>query len=72
MDVVFAKVAEDMGKLGKGLTKQDHIIVVRRPGNNLERNCHYSIENDAKFIAERISNVVWDLSTSLRGMTSHG
>jgi hypothetical protein len=26
------------------------------PGNNLQRNYHYSIENDLNFIAERTSN----------------
>jgi hypothetical protein len=52
----LAKVIEDIGKLGKGLTKQDHIIVVRGPGNSLDRNFHYSIKKDLHFIAERTSN----------------
>jgi hypothetical protein len=32
------KVAEDLGKLGKGLTKQDHIVIAGGPGNSLDRN----------------------------------
>jgi hypothetical protein len=27
------------------------------PGNSLERNYHYSIENDLNFIAKRTSNI---------------
>jgi hypothetical protein len=38
----LASVVEDLGKLGKGLTKQDHIVIVGGPGVN--------------FIAERTSN----------------
>jgi hypothetical protein len=34
----LAKVVEDLGKLGKGLTKQDHIVIVGGPGNSLDRN----------------------------------
>jgi hypothetical protein len=52
----LAKVGEDIGKLGKGLTKQDHTIIVGGPGNSLHRNCHYTIENDLNYIAERTSN----------------
>jgi hypothetical protein len=48
----FAKVV-DIRKLGKGLAKQDHIIIVGGPGNSLQRNYHYSIENDLNFIEER-------------------
>jgi hypothetical protein len=51
-NAALAKVVEDIGKLVKGLTKQDHIIIVGGPGNSLERNYHYSIENDLNFIAE--------------------
>jgi hypothetical protein len=39
--------------LGKDLTKEDHIVVVGGPGNSLERNYHYSIENDLNFITRR-------------------
>jgi hypothetical protein len=45
-----------MEKLGKGLTKQDHIIIVGGPGNSLDGNSHYSVENDLDNIAERTSN----------------
>jgi hypothetical protein len=52
----LAKVAEDTGKLGKGLTKQDHIILVGGQGNSLDRNYHYSIENGLNCITKRTSN----------------
>jgi hypothetical protein len=41
-----------MSKLGKNLTKQDHVIIVGGSEKSLERNCH-SFENDLNFIAER-------------------
>jgi hypothetical protein len=47
----LANVVEDLGKLCKDLTKQDHIIIVGRPENSLDRNYHYSIEDDLNFIA---------------------
>jgi hypothetical protein len=34
-------VFEDMQKLGKGLMKQDHIIIVGGQEKSLERNYHY-------------------------------
>jgi hypothetical protein len=37
-NVPLAKVVEDIGKFGKDLTKQDHIIIVGGPGNSLDRN----------------------------------
>jgi hypothetical protein len=52
----LSKVVGDTGKLGKCLTEQDIIIIVGGPGNSLDRNCHYSIENDLNNIAERTSN----------------
>jgi hypothetical protein len=48
---------EDLGKFGKDLTKQDHIIIVGGPGNSLDRNHHYSIEADLNHTAERTSNI---------------
>jgi hypothetical protein len=50
---ILAKVVEDLGKLGKDLTKQDYIIIVGRPGNSLDRDYYYPIEKDVNFIAER-------------------
>jgi hypothetical protein len=47
---------EDLGKLGKGLTKQDHIVIVGGPDNSLDRNHYYSVEKDDSFIAERTAN----------------
>jgi hypothetical protein len=52
----LANVVEDLGKLGKDLTKQDHIVIVGGPGNSLDRNYSYSIEKDINFIAERTAN----------------
>jgi hypothetical protein len=52
----LTKVTVNIAKLGKGLTKQDHIIIVGGPEYSLERNYHDSIENDLNFIAERTSN----------------
>jgi hypothetical protein len=52
-NVPLANVAEDLGKLCKGLTKQDHFVKVRWPGNSLDRNYHYSMNKDINFIAER-------------------
>jgi hypothetical protein len=44
-----ANVIEDIRKLGKGL-------ILGRPGNNLERNDHYSIRNNLNFNTEKTSN----------------
>jgi hypothetical protein len=52
----LTKVVEDIRKLGKGLTKQHHIIIVGGPANSLDRNFHYSIENDLNFTADRTLN----------------
>jgi hypothetical protein len=52
----LANVVEDLRKLGKDLTKQDHIIIMGGPGNSLDRNFNYCIEKDINFIAERTSN----------------
>jgi hypothetical protein len=66
----LAKVVDDLGKLGKGLTKKDHIVIVGGPGNSLDRNQYYSVEKDVNFIAERTTNT--NVSTSSAGTTSHG
>jgi hypothetical protein len=42
-----------LGKLGKDLTKQDHIVIVGVPGNSLDRDYYYLIEKVVNFIAER-------------------
>jgi hypothetical protein len=55
----IAKVVEDIGKLGKGLTKPDHIIIVGGPGKSRDRNFHYLVENDLNFIAD------WTLNTNV-------
>jgi hypothetical protein len=52
----LANVVENLGKLGKDLTKQDRIVVVGGPGNSLDRNYNYSIEKDINYIAERTTN----------------
>jgi hypothetical protein len=46
----LAKAAEDIKNFNKDLTMQDHIMV-GRPANSLERNHHYSIENDLNFVS---------------------
>ena len=48
----LADVTEELGKLGNGLIKWYHIIIVEVPGNSLERNYYYSTEKDINFIAE--------------------
>jgi hypothetical protein len=55
-NVPLAKVVKDLGKLGKDRTKQDHIVIVGGPGNILDRNHYYSVENNVNFIAERTAN----------------
>jgi hypothetical protein len=50
-----ANDVKDMGNIHKGHTK-DLIIILGEPGNILDKNCHYSIENDLNFIAEMKSN----------------
>jgi hypothetical protein len=62
----LAKVVEDLGKLGTGLTKQDHIVIVGGPGNSLDRNHCYSVEKDVNFIAERTANTNVGLVTLFR------
>jgi hypothetical protein len=52
----LAKVTEDLAKLGKGLKKQNHIVIVGGPGKRLDRNYYYSVEKDVNFIAERTTN----------------
>ena len=49
-------IVEDLANLGKDLTKKDHIVIVGGPGNSLERNYHYSVEEDLNFIARRTSH----------------
>jgi hypothetical protein len=53
----LAQIVEDIGKLGEGLTKQDHVIIMGGPGKSLKSNYHYSVQNDLNFIAESISNI---------------
>jgi hypothetical protein len=67
----LAKVV-DIGKLGKGLAKQDHTIVVGGPGNSLERNYHYSFENGLGFNAERTSNTNGGFVNIFERRESHG
>jgi hypothetical protein len=52
----LANVVEDLGNLGKDLTKQDHIVLVGGPGNNLDNNYHYSIEEELNFFAKNTSH----------------
>jgi hypothetical protein len=50
---MLLKAVENKGKLGKGLTKQDHIVIVGGPCKSLNGNYYYSAENDVNFSAER-------------------
>jgi len=43
-NVPLAKVVEDIRKLGKDLTKQDHTVIVGGAGNSLDINQVYSID----------------------------
>jgi len=52
----LAKVAEDVRKLSKGLTKQNHIVIVGGAGNSLDMNQYYSVDKGVNFNAERTSN----------------
>jgi hypothetical protein len=40
----LANVAEDGRKLGKDLTKQDHVVIVGVAGNSLDINEDYSLQ----------------------------
>jgi glycerol dehydrogenase-like iron-containing ADH family enzyme len=42
----LAKVDEDVRKLGKDLTKKDHIVIVGGAGKNLDINQYYSTAKD--------------------------
>jgi hypothetical protein len=50
------KFVESLGKLGKDFSKEDHIVILGGPGNSLDRNYHYLIEEDVNSITERTSN----------------
>jgi hypothetical protein len=51
----FANVTEGLQKLGKNLSKRDH-IKMGWPGKSLNRNYHYSIEKGINLIAEKSNN----------------
>jgi hypothetical protein len=68
----LAKVVEDLGKLGKGLTKQDNIVIMGGPDNSLDRNHYYSVKRMSTSLQRGQPSQMWDLSTSSAGMTSHG
>jgi hypothetical protein len=53
----LVKVVEDLGRLNKGLTKQDLTVIVGGSLHSLDRNyCCYLIEKDLDFISERTVN----------------
>jgi predicted metal-dependent enzyme (double-stranded beta helix superfamily) len=52
----LANVVEDVRKLGKDLTKQDHIVTVRGAQNSPDINQNYSSDKFLIFITERTSN----------------
>jgi hypothetical protein len=49
-------VVEDVRKLSKDLTKQDHVVIERGARNSLDIKQYYSIDKGLNFIAERTSN----------------
>jgi hypothetical protein len=49
---------EDLGKLGKNFTKQDHIVIVGGPGNSLDRIYNYSVEYISLWRGQPIQ--MWD------------
>jgi hypothetical protein len=57
-NALFAKVVEDVGKLGKDLAKQDHIVVVGGAGNNLDIKQYYSIEKGLNFTNVGFANLL--------------
>jgi hypothetical protein len=70
-DAPLAKVGEDVKKLGRDLTKQDH-VTVGGDGNSLDINQYYSVDKVLTFIAERTSNTNVGFVHLLRDMTSCG
>lgn len=51
-NVPLQNVVEDLGNLGK-----DRTVIEGGPGNNLDRNCHYSIKKDLNFFARRTDHI---------------
>jgi hypothetical protein len=51
-----AKVVEDARKLGKGLTIQNHIVIVGGARNSLDINQDCLVDKDVNFIAGRTSH----------------
>jgi hypothetical protein len=46
LNAAFGDVVGDMIAWNKDLTKEDHVVIVRGLGNNLERGLNYQTEND--------------------------
>jgi hypothetical protein len=44
---------KELGKLGKDLTKQDHIFTMEGTRNSLDKCYYYLIEKELSFVAER-------------------
>ncbi|PNF14757.1 hypothetical protein B7P43_G16355 [Cryptotermes secundus] len=52
----LSNVTGDIGKLCKGFSKEDQVVIVGGPGNSLERNLNYQIEKDLSDIAQKTSH----------------
>lgn len=52
----LSNVTGDIGKLCKGFSKEDQVVIVGGPGNSLERNLNYQIERDLSDIAQKTSH----------------
>jgi hypothetical protein len=52
----LTNVVENLGKLSKNFTKQDHIVIVGGPGNSLDSNYNYAGQKDINFIAKKTTS----------------
>ncbi|KDR16343.1 hypothetical protein L798_10058 [Zootermopsis nevadensis] len=50
-NVTLGNVAGELETRSKDFTKDDHVIIVGGPGNSLDRDLNYKIENDMDNIA---------------------
>jgi len=43
-------------KICKGLTKQVHTVIVKRPGKSLDKQCSYSFQKDLNIFSDMALN----------------
>jgi hypothetical protein len=51
-NATLGNVVGELKELSKDFTKEDHVIIVGGPGNSLDRDLNYKIENDINSIAK--------------------